>query len=127
METVETKKEIDIELYHDFDIEIMLSGSVHDVANNIIDIERRIQTDHADVAQNPDKYIRFYIKFEQDYETCYLKVFGVRMETDQELKNRIARGIKNKKIKEIELQKQDEKDLAEYLRLKNKFKDRKID
>jgi hypothetical protein len=126
------KKEIVETLYLYIDIDEILKGSLHDVANNILAIENRLKNECEMVVRNPDKYIRFNIDIHNGYydsNSPELKLYGVRMETDEEFEKRINEAKKAKIAKENSEKKRKENEekneLNTYLRLKKKFSDKK--
>lgn len=128
----ETKKEIHDELYLYTEIDTVICGSLQQTAENILSLEKRLKTEHQLVVQNPGKYIRFNIRIGTpgyDYdESPEIKLYGVRMETDEEFEKRIEKNkksIANKKwIDKKRKENNKKRELATFLRLKNKFENK---
>ena len=122
----ETKKEIIDELYLYTELDTVINGSLQEVADNILALEKRLKAEHAMVVENPDKYIRFNIQIETEYEGyAEIKLYGVRMETDEEFKGRIERNKKAAEAQKASAKKRirtnKKRDLATFLRLQKKY------
>lgn len=126
MKKGETKKEIREYLSLYVELSSVIKGSLQDVANNILNIETRLRTEHGFIRENPNYYIRFEIEIETYYEdTPEIKLFGIRLESDAEFNQRIDRNKKARIAEQKRVDKQKEekekKELQTYLRLKTKF------
>ncbi len=127
----ETKKEIIERLSLYIDIDSLLSGTLQEVANNILNLEKRLREEHTLVKNEPNRFTHFKIelvssKFEEGYHD--IEISGVRLETDEEFKKRIEQNkkakISAKKALLEKAQKLEEQQFATYKRLKEKFKDK---
>lgn len=123
------KKEILDELGLYTQLDTIINGSLKEAAENILALEKRLYTENDMVIQNPDKYIRFNIKVENDYdEYAKIRLFGVRMETDKEFKKRIEENRKKVEAQKASAKKRiennDEKELATFIRLQKKYANR---
>lgn len=100
------RKEIFEVLYMDIDAEELFSGSLQEVSNKVLSIEKRLRLENTFVWENPDRYIRFDISLIVD-ENNYLDVVvkGVRLENDTEYNMR----MEDTKKKEIAKEKAKEK------------------
>lgn len=125
-----TKKEIEEDLYLYVCISDIVSGSLQEVADKILSLECRLRTEHEEVRQNPDKYIRFNIRLETNhYDGDYdadIKLSGIRLETDLEFNSRIKRHERAVKAQKESAKKRAEnihkKDLETLKRLAKKYK-----
>lgn len=128
------KKEIKTELSLYTDAEEILTASLKDVANNILNLETRLRTEHQEVIDLPDKYIRFEMEIGQGYaedgHEPKITLYGIRLETDKEYQTRITRhenaikAAKQSAKKRNKIKKQ--KELETYLRLQKKFANKKL-
>jgi len=121
------KKEIREELYINIDIDNLLDGSLQKVSQNILNIEERLKTEHRWLIDNPSKYIRFELEGESHYDESFgIKVYGVRMETDEEYDKRIEKVKKASEASKLAAKKKmenlKEKELKELKRLQEKYK-----
>ena len=120
------KKEIRDSLYFYVDTNRILSGSLTDVANNILALEQQLLEIKAVASAN---YIRFEMEtdVEYDYGNASLQVqfYGIKMETDADFLKRIERSEKMaeaQKLSAIKRKEANEKrNLTTYLKLKAKY------
>lgn len=123
---MEKKKEITerLGLYVDSSV---LNGTLQNVANNILNIEKRLREEHQLVKQNPDMFIRFEMEVDSEYDSSYaeITVSGVRLETDKEFEARLEKNEKARIAAAEAARKHKEKqkleELATYERLKKKY------
>ncbi len=129
-----TKLEIEENLGMYVDADTTLCGSLQDVSNNILALEDRLRKEHAMVTQNPNLYIKFKINVQTT--SCYgdpdyidIKLSGIRLETDAEFEKRIDKHnkavIAGKLSAEKKAESNEKRELANFLRLKNKFENNK--
>ncbi len=128
-----SKLEIEDKLYLYVDIEKTLCGSLKDVANNILALEGRLKKEHQLVVQNPNLYIRFNISIDKEYnysDSCDIAInlSGIRLETDIEFEKRIDKHKKSVIAGKLSAKKKAEsnekRELANFLRLKEKFENK---
>jgi hypothetical protein len=121
---MQKKKEITERLQLYIELETLLNGSLEEVAENILALEKRWKTENISV----DRYIRFDIQL--DWSDCQdsfpeIHLYGVRMETNEEFKRRIeddklaAQAQKLATKKRIETTKK--RELATLIRLRKKY------
>lgn len=115
------KIKISEKLYCHIDIDSLLSGTLHDVANNILNIEQKLKTENPIVSKNPDKYIQFIIEPNFTYYDSELEVSGIRMETDEEYNKRIEKAAKQKIARQVAAQNKAKAEMELYLKLKKKY------
>lgn len=128
-EAKESKKEIEEQLHLYTEMDTVICGSLQEAASNILALEERLKKEHQMVIDNPKKYIRFNIRIETpgyDYdESPEIKLYGVRLETDEEFKKRIERNNKAVEAQKASVKKRKEnnkkRELATFLRLQQKF------
>lgn len=110
------------------ELETILNGSLEEVAENILALEKRWKTENISIVKNLDRYIRFDIQL--DWSDCQdsfpeIYLYGVRMETNEEFKRRIeddklvAQAQKLAAKKRIETTKK--RELATLIRLRKKY------
>jgi len=129
MKDTKEKKEIEEDIFFSKSTDIF-SGSLQDVANNILSIENELKTQHQEIINDPNKYL--YFKMRLDYTTYYdvaeIQLSGVRMETDAEYDKRIEHIRKSKEGKIAGAKKRKENKEKEELktlkRLQEKYKDK---
>jgi len=103
----------------------LLTGTLDDVSKNILALENRAKEEIFIVKKNPELYLRFQLDFNNDQDGVEMTLYGIRLETDKELEERIMinernlLNIKEREKKQLEEWEKDE--LANYLRLKEKF------
>ena len=130
----ESKKEIEEQLHLYTEMDSVICGSLHQAAENILALEKRLKTENGLVIKYPEKYIRFNIRIGTpgyDYdESAEIKLYGVRLETDEEFEKRIEKNKKAVAAQKIAVKKRKEnnkkRELATFLRLQNKFKNKKL-
>jgi hypothetical protein len=125
-----------ISLYIPFDI---FSGTLQDVAKNILGIEDRLKTEHGLINKEPDRYMHYEIKVNSYSEYCEIELYGVRLETDEEYsvrKERINKMIENNnkfkeqrasnalKRKRKEEAAKEKEEMEIYLKIKNKLENK---
>jgi hypothetical protein len=118
----ETKKEFKDVLYLYIDSSIF-EGTLQEVSQKVLDIEKRLRTEHAQVIQNPDLYIRFEIHTERDCDG-YLEVIvkGIRLETDDEFTKRLEKSARASETAKRVAAEKKIKDAADELKLYQKLK-----
>ena len=126
MPTKETKKEFKDVLYLYIDADFLFEGSLQDVAQKVLDIEKRLRSEHNHVILNPNLYTRFEIHTERDRDG-YSEVIieGIRLETDDEFKKRLEKSARasatQKRIAAEKKIKKEEDELKLYEELKLKY------
>lgn len=124
MKTKEVKKEILEEISLSIDLLDLLKGSLEEVSRKILNIKNVIKIQHPHAYKT---YKKFSMKFEYDYDGGHMTLFGVRMETNEELEQRIK---KEERIKEAELKDEEnkiKKDLKLYKELQKKYGKEKLE
>ena len=84
------RKEIFEVLYMPIDADELFSGSLQEVSNKVLSIEKRLRLENNFVWVNPDRYIRFDISLivdENNYPDVIIR--GVRLENDTEYNMRM--------------------------------------
>lgn len=120
------RKEIEENISLYTDIESLFSGSIQDVAKNVLALEERIKTENAHIKNSQGQYFKFKMKV-NTYMDSYpeLEFKAVRMETDKEYEDRLERNRKASIAKKLLDKKKKEeleaKELAEFERLQKKF------
>lgn len=77
------------------DIYSILSGTIQQAAQNVLDLEKRLREENAVVKNDPDRFVRFEIDIYIDRDDgAEISFKGIRIESDQEFSARQAR-IKN--------------------------------
>jgi hypothetical protein len=122
-----SRKEIIDDLYLYTELDIVINGSLQEVAENILALEKRLRAEHQMVVQNPDKYIRFGIRISSSGcdDSPEINLYGVRMETDTEFEKRIAQSeraaIAQRASAKKRIENKKKKELATFLRLRKKY------
>ncbi len=126
MQNEETRKEIIEKVYLYTELDTVISGSLQEVANNILALEQELKTKNQYIIDNPDRYFKFNIEIQRDYEgSDEIRLYGVRMETDEEFQKRIEKSKKSIEAQKLAAKKRIEntkkKELQTFLRLKKKY------
>lgn len=96
------RKEIRETIYIDIDLITILTGTIQEIAKNILDIENRLKKECSLIIKNPELYKRFELSYQYGYgqdESDSVLIYGVRDETEEEYNIRIE---KNKKAQEAQ-------------------------
>lgn len=123
----EAKIEIKEKLYMYVDVYDLLSGTIQQAAQNVLDLEKRLREEHALVKNEPDRFIRFEIELYIDHDSgAELSIEGVRIETDHEFATRQARTRNATKASKIAAENrkknQEEKEFELFKKLSRKYK-----
>lgn len=98
------------------EIYTVIDGTLYNTAKNFLDLEEKLRVKY------PDKYKRFEVNLQHDYDGYpELEFFGIREETDEEFKKRIE--LEKEKI-ESNKKRKEKKEKEEYelfLKLQKKF------
>lgn len=115
------KKEIEEELYLYIDTD-NFTGNLEDVIAFVKDIPERLSRTNDRVKNNPGLFIRFKLAYRDNFDNgidwC---VFGYRLETDEEHKERLKKNKENKKNMAWLLEQGELAERENYERLKAKF------
>lgn len=124
-----TRKEIKEQLSLYIDVDSLISGTLAQVAANVLAIETRLREEHRMIKLNPEMYLRFEIAFGMTYSygdsSPELEIYGIRMENDKEFTARLLRNKNARAASKLAVKKAKEtaekKDLANWIRLQAKF------
>lgn len=102
-------------------------GSLEQVIKNLEDIPNRLMQENPIVMKDPKRFIRFELNNDYDYhdETLEVSLYGVRLETDEELEKRADRAKRAKesanKAAVTRSKSKDKRERDLYEKLKEKY------
>lgn len=112
-------------LYLYTDLYYLLSGSLDEASLKILDLEKRLRSENTVVISNPNMFKRFEIEYKHYDDSPEIQIYGIRMETDEEVKARLDFAKRKKEVFLRAKKDAETKERELYERLKKKFDETK--